>query len=70
MYDAAFGKESTRHLLGVFAINEKAAAYMRLSSDEEIIKTILAELDELFEGNANQHYVNHVIQNWSNEPYI
>ena len=26
--------------------------------------------DEMFEGKASEHYVKHIIQNWSKEPYI
>jgi monoamine oxidase len=70
VYDAAFGKDSNHHILGLFAINEKASVYSSLSSDDAIIKSVLAELDELFDGKASQHYVKHIIQNWSNEPYI
>jgi len=69
-YDAAFRKDTDKNILGLFTINEKAAEYATLNSDEEIIAKILAELDEIFDGQASQHYVKHVIQNWSKEPYI
>lgn len=70
VYDAAFRKDSSKHILGLFAINEKATAYTQLGSEEAIISAFLAELDEVFGGRASQTYVKHVIQNWSNEPYI
>jgi monoamine oxidase len=70
VYNAAFGKESSRHILGLFAINEKATAYTQLGTDAAIIEQFLAELDEIFEGQASASYVQHVIQNWSAEPYI
>ena len=69
VYDAAFKKDSDKHILGLFAINEKASAYTKLS-EEEIILKFLSELDEIFEGKATTHYKQHIIQNWSNEPYI
>lgn len=70
VYDAAFRKGSNKHILGLFAINEPAKAYTRLSSEQEIISKFIAELDEIFDGKATAHYVNHIIQNWSEAPYI
>lgn len=70
VYDAAFRKDSNRHILGLFAINDKANAYTQLNSEQEIIDKFMAELDEIFDGKATANYVNHLIQNWSLEPYI
>ncbi len=70
IYDAAFRKDSGRHILGLFSINDEAAAYANLDSEQEILDKILAELDEMFNGQASEHYVQHVFQNWSTEPYI
>ena len=36
----------------------------------EIRETVLAELDEMFDGKATQFYKKHIVQNWSAEPYI
>jgi monoamine oxidase len=69
VYDAAFKKDSTKNILGLFSINEKASAYTKLNEEAMILK-FLAELDEIFEGKATAHYKKHIIQNWSNEPYI
>ena len=41
-----------------------------METEEEIINKILQELDEMFDGKATANYKNHVIQNWSKEPYI
>tara|TARA_R110002050_G_scaffold196673_2_gene331678 strand:- start:130 stop:1338 length:1209 start_codon:yes stop_codon:yes gene_type:complete len=70
VYDAAFKKDSSKNILGLFAINEKASAYTQLESEEKIIAKFLGELDEMFEGQASSNYINHIIQNWSKEPYI
>lgn len=70
VYNAAFGKDSNRHILGLFAINEPARVYTRLESEEAIIQHYLAELDEIFGGQASANYVQHVVQNWSKEPFI
>lgn len=67
---AAFRKQSQENVLGLFAIKEKAAVYTRLKSEEEITTKFLTELDEIFDGKATKNYISHIIQNWSNEPYI
>ncbi|MEM7655330.1 MAG: NAD(P)/FAD-dependent oxidoreductase [Bacteroidota bacterium] len=69
-YDAAFRKEAQSHVLGLFTVGEKATPYTNLNSEEEIMTKIMAELDEMFDGKASDTYVQHVIQNWSKEPYI
>ena len=70
VYDAAFRKDSNKHILGLFAINDKANAYTQLDSEQDIIDKFIAELDEMFDGKATANYVKHIIQNWSKEPYI
>ena len=69
-YDAAFRKDSSRNVLGLFAINEHAAEFTNLADDQAIIDHVLRELDEIFDGKASATYMKHIIQNWSKEPYI
>lgn len=69
-FDAVFGKDTNRHVLGLFVINEEAAEFTNLGSDQAIYNAVMAELDEIFDGKATQYYVNHLVQNWSAEPYI
>lgn len=69
VYDAAFGKGSRRHILGLFAINAQAAPYVRLS-DRDVGAKLIGELDQIYDGQASRYYVKHVVQNWSKEPYI
>jgi monoamine oxidase len=69
-YDAAFRKETDRHVLGLFVVGEKATAYTSLSSEAEVIERVLAELDDMFGGQASQRYMGHVIQDWTKEPHI
>ena len=33
------------------------------------IDYILGELDDLFDGKASKHYVKHIFQNWTEEPF-
>ena len=70
IYDAAFNKGSDQNILGLFAINDKAAEYTRMGSEAAIIDKYLAELDAMFDGQASPYYIKHVIQNWSAEPYV
>jgi monoamine oxidase len=69
-YNAAFRKNSDKNILGLFTVQDAASAYTNLGSDQEIIDHILTELDTVFDGKATPNYLNHVIQNWSKEPYI
>jgi monoamine oxidase len=70
VYDAAWSKDSAQSVLGLFAINEKARAYTRHGSEDKIIASFLKELNQIFNGQATQHYLDHRLQNWSAEPFI
>ncbi len=69
-YDECFGKDSTKNILGLFAVDKPSEKYTSLKTDEAIIKFILNELDIMFDGKASKYYVKHIIQNWSLEPFI
>jgi monoamine oxidase len=69
-YNAAFGKQSKQHVLGFFSQGSKAERYLACGSDDEIFAYVLRELDEIFDGQASEHYVKHIVQDWSREPYI
>ena len=68
-YDAAYGQNTTANILGLFAVGKQAQRYQALSG-EALRDFILAELDEMFDGIASQTYVKHIVQNWSEEPFI
>ena len=68
-FDGAYGKDTGDHLLTLFWVEEDAAALTDLS-DEAIIETVLAELDEIFEGQASEKLLDVRVQNWSALPYI
>lgn len=69
-YDECYGKDSSKNILGLFAVGEPSEKYTSLETDDAIINYILQELDEMFEGKASIHYVKHIIQNWKTEPFI
>ncbi len=68
-YDASYGQHSMRHILGLFAVGSAASPYITLS-DDDLIKYILNELDELSGGQASEKYIKHIFQNWNQEPFI
>ncbi|KZN61777.1 flavin monoamine oxidase family protein [Pseudoalteromonas luteoviolacea] len=68
-YDAAYGQNTTRCVLGLFAVGNESQSYIGINSEERI-EYILHELDKLFEGKASAHYIKHIFQNWDTEPHI
>ena len=68
-YDATFGQNSAKNILGLFTVGKPAEKFTVLSNDE-LKNAILKELDELFDNKATPNYVKHVVQNWDNEPHI
>ena len=67
-YDAAYGQQTSENILGLFAVGPAANPYLEREGGEQI-GYILAELDELFDGQATKNYVKHIFQDWTNEPY-
>ncbi len=67
-YDASYGQNSNRHILGLFTVGSGTLPYRELS-DSELIDYMLQELDEIFNGQASSNYINHISQNWNNEPF-
>ncbi len=67
-YDAAAHHRSDAHVLGLFAVGSAAVPYQR--AGDGLREHVLAELDEIFDGNASRTYVQHVVQNWDDEPFI
>lgn len=69
-YDATQGKRTDRHVLALFAHGAKATRYTELGSEQAIIEYVLGELDQIFHGQASKHLRQHLVQNWSAEPFI
>ncbi|MEM9036670.1 MAG: FAD-dependent oxidoreductase [Actinomycetota bacterium] len=66
-YDAAYGQDSDAHVLGVFSVGEEAERYQ--AAGDGAIDLILAELDEIYDGVASESYVQHLTQNWNDQPW-
>lgn len=68
-YDASYGQNSNRHVLGLFSVGTGTLPYRNLS-DVDLKNYMLNELDSMFNGAASRGYVKHISQNWNNEPFI
>lgn len=69
-YDVAYGKESSSHIFGLLSTGESALEYYRLGSEQNIVNTVIAELDTLFAGKASQHYTGeYLLQDWGQHEY-
>ncbi|GAB5399257.1 MAG: hypothetical protein Aureis2KO_08420 [Aureisphaera sp.] len=67
-YDAAYGQNTNQNVLGLFAVGTGTLPYVNLS-DAELINFMLTELDDIFNGQASANYVQHLFQNWNEEPF-
>lgn len=67
-YDAAYGQNSNRHVLGLFSVGTGTLPYRELSN-EALKDYMLAELDALFDGQASVNYIQHIAQNWNQDPF-
>ena len=68
-YDAAYGQNTSRHILGLFAVGTGTLPYAQLTGDD-LINYMLNELDDIYNGQASANYIKHIFQNWNNEPFI
>jgi len=69
-YDATFGKDSNEHVLGVLITGVHAAPYEALKTPEDIIRSILTELDLQFDGQATQTFTgDFLLEDWGRHPY-
>lgn len=69
-YDAAWGQDSDANVLGLFSVGTGAEPYQAQADDDALRDYVLAELDEIFDGAASASYIQHISQNWSEEPFI
>lgn len=69
-YDATFGKDTEDNVLGLFTIGEAAKNFAELEDEQEIIDEVLAEIDDMYDGAGTENYLDHIVQNWSGEPFI
>ena len=68
-YDASFGQNTSKHILGLFVVGKPALEYISLS-DSNLKNFILDELDGIYSNQATPNYIKHITQNWNSEPFI
>ncbi|GAB5526989.1 MAG: hypothetical protein Roseis2KO_48610 [Roseivirga sp.] len=68
-YNAAFGQNTTKNILGLFTVGKPARDFIALSGDA-LRDRILSDLDAIYANQATPNYIRHITQNWNNEPYI
>lgn len=67
-YDAAYAQSTNMNILGLFSVGQQAEPYQALSGDAQR-DYMLSELDAVFNGAASTNYIDHIVQNWNEEPY-
>jgi len=68
-YNAAYGQNSLKNILGLFVVGKPALDFIALSGDE-LKDFILNELDGIYSNQATSNYIKHITQNWNDEPFI
>ena len=68
-YDATFDKTTNAHVMGILINGTYAESYIELD-DQAIVDQLLAELDAVYADQASATYQQHIVQNWSQAPFI
>lgn len=68
-YDVCHGQNTSYNIVGLFSVGEPADEMSSLE-DDKLIKRMLQELDDLYEGKASKSYIKHICQKWDKEPHI
>ena len=67
-YDAAYGQNTSQHILGFFSVGTPSLYYT--SRDGDALRDfMLAELDQILDSQATPNYIKHTVQNWVKEPF-
>lgn len=60
-----------RHILGLFCLRRAySKLYSQCKTQDDVLQSILKDLDKRFGGKASKHFVKGVVQDWSKEPFI
>lgn len=68
--DELIGKTGQDNILMAFVMGEQARYLNSLGSDEAVIETLLAELDEMYKGKASKSFTDAYVIDWTKEPFI
>ncbi len=74
MYDALYEKDLSlnpgKNMMCFIAVGQRQAGELAKLPEEELIKAVLAKIDEVFDGKGSKNYANHIVQNWTQEPFV
>ena len=69
-YDIAFKKEAKSNILGFLATGDSVEEYYKLESEDEIVKSLIAELDKIYNGKASETYTGeYILENWGQHQF-
>ena len=69
-YDIAFKKEAQSNILGFLATGDNVEEYYKLESEEEIVRSVINELDKILDGKASESYTGeYVLENWGQHQF-
>lgn len=68
--DDTLGKQTGGHVLMAFVMGQQAATLSALGSDSAITAALLAELDTMLGGAATPRFINALVVDWGQMPFI
>ena len=67
-YDAAYGQNTEKNILGFFSVGTPAQNYTSRNGDD-LKDFMMAELDQLLDNQATPNYIKHTVQHWGTAPF-
>ena len=68
--DERIGKSGADHILLAFIMGDQAEYLTSLGSEQSIVKALLDELDEMYDGQATDLFLKAHVENWTENPFI
>ncbi|MEX3008959.1 flavin monoamine oxidase family protein [Hoeflea sp. TYP-13] len=66
-YDAAFGKQATSNILGLFTSNQRMTPRAQMN-DEALVRDVITELDTVYDGAPSRLLTGAYVRNWTADP--
>jgi len=69
-YDIGFKKDVQTNIMGFLCTGDEAQKYYTLKSEQEIITSLIQELDQMFDGKATAAYSgDYILENWGQHEF-
>lgn len=69
-FDALLNKGiDDKHVMGVYCYGSLATELAQLE-DDALFAEIMKRLDKMYKGQATEHYVQHLVQNWTKQDFV